>query len=239
MTPLDTLQTLVRNLSAHGGRPAILTFRKHTIETRSFIELSDEMKQLASGLLQAGLCGGEPVAIYSPNRPEWIIACMVLLYAGAVPVPIDSQMAGEDLVHVIEDCEARRIITVRSLVDRLTALGLDQGRSIGATALARGYRLVWFPEGGRSPDGTLQPVQSGIGLMMTAHPVPIIPVWIEGSFEALPTGAWWPRRQCIRVRFGESLNPNILAGQSHGADRYRRIAAALHDCVAALGSRPI
>jgi long-chain acyl-CoA synthetase len=135
---------------------------------------------------------------------------------------------------------------VMRLVSRaVQVLPIDQSSrpladiALGATALARGYRLVWFPEGGRSPDGTLQPFQSGIGLMMTAHPVPIIPVWIEGSFEALPTGAWWPRRQRIIVRFGEPLNPNILAGQSHGADRYRRIAAALHDCVAALGSRPI
>jgi len=74
---------------------------------------------------------------------------------------------------------------------------------------------------------------------MTAHPVPVIPVWIEGSFEALPTGAWWPRRQRIRVRFGEPLNPNLLAGQSHGADRYRQIASELHDRVAALGDRSI
>jgi long-chain acyl-CoA synthetase len=107
--------------------------------------------------------------------------------------------------------------------------------ALGAAALARGYHLVWFPEGGRSPDGILQPFQSGIGLMMTAHPVPVVPVWIEGSFEALPTGACWPRRRRIRVRFGEPLNSNLLAGQSLGTDRYRRIAAVLHDHVAALG----
>lgn len=130
MTPLGTLQTLVQNLAAYGNLPAILAFHKHTVETWSFAELSGAAKRLASGLIRAGLRGGEPVAIYSPNRPEWIIACLALLDAGAVPVPIDSQMAGEDLVHVIEDCEARRIVTVRSLADRLTALGLDQGRSL-------------------------------------------------------------------------------------------------------------
>lgn len=128
ITPVGTLQSLVQNLTGYGNLPAILAFHKHTVETWSFAELSDAAKQLASGLIRAGLRGGEPVAIYSPNRPEWIIACLALLDAGAVPVPIDSQMAGEDLVHVIEDCETRRIVTVRSLADRLTALGLDQGR---------------------------------------------------------------------------------------------------------------
>ncbi|MBH0192727.1 MAG: 1-acyl-sn-glycerol-3-phosphate acyltransferase, partial [Nitrospira sp.] len=132
------------------------------------------------------------------------------------------------------------------LVSRATqVLPIDQSRrplaniALGAAALARGYYLVWFPEGGRSPDGILQPFQSGIGLMMTAHPVPVIPVWIEGSFEALPTGACWPRRRRIRIRFGEPVPPNIIAGQSQGADRYRWIATALHDHVAALGGRPM
>ena len=132
------------------------------------------------------------------------------------------------------------------LVSRTTqVLPIDQSSrplaniALGAAALARGYNLVWFPEGGRSPNGTLQPFQSGIGLMMTAHPTPLIPVWIEGSFEALPTGAWWPHRRAIRVIFGEALDVGTLAGPSRGADRYRRIATALHDHVAALGGQPV
>ena len=154
MTPLGTLQTLVQNLSAHGDRPAILAFHRHAVETWSFERLSNAVTILASGLIVKGLRAGEPVAIYSPNCPEWIIACLALLYAGAVPVPIDSQMAGEDLVHVIKDCEARRIITVRSLVDRLTALGLDQGRTLLVLDADETDLQSW-----RQP--TQQPIQAG------------------------------------------------------------------------------
>lgn len=135
---------------------------------------------------------------------------------------------------------------VMRLVSRaVQVLPIDQSSrplaniALGAAALARGYHLVWFPEGGRSPDGILQPFQPGIGLMMTAYPVPVIPVWIEGSFEALPTGARWPHRRAIRVVFGEALDAGTLAGPSRGADQYRRIATALHDHVAALGGRPM
>ena len=130
MTGSDTLQAFVRGLVAHGNRPAILAFHKQAVETWTFVELSDAVTRLAAGLLEAGLRKGEPVALYSPNRPEWIIACMALLYAGAVPVPIDSQMAGDDLVHAIEDSAARRLMTIRSLADRLTALGLHRDRSV-------------------------------------------------------------------------------------------------------------
>lgn len=134
---------------------------------------------------------------------------------------------------------------IMRLVSRATrVLPIDQSSrplanlALGATALARGQNLVWFPEGSRSPDGTLQPFQPGIGLILTAHPIPVIPVWVEGSFEALPQGAWWPRRRHIRIVFGEALDPNTLAGPSQGADRYRQIAAALHDHVATLGGHP-
>jgi long-chain acyl-CoA synthetase len=133
---------------------------------------------------------------------------------------------------------------VMRLVSRATqVLPIDQSSrplaniALAATALARGYNLVWFPEGGRSPDGTLQPFQPGIGLMVTAHPLPLIPVWVEGTFEALPIGARWPRRTRIRIVFGNVLDPTTLAGQALGTQPFRQIAAALHDHVAALGGR--
>jgi long-chain acyl-CoA synthetase len=122
MTGPDTLQTLVRTLSIHGNRPAILAFHEQTVETWSFDNVSDAVASLAAGLAEQGLRKGEYVAICSPNRPEWIIACLALLSAGAIPVPIDSQIASDDLVHVLKDCAARRLITVRSLTDRFPIL---------------------------------------------------------------------------------------------------------------------
>jgi long-chain acyl-CoA synthetase len=110
--------------------------------------------------------------------------------------------------------------------------------ALGAAALARGQNLVWYPEGGLSRDGTLKPFQPGIGLILTAHPVPVIPVRIKGSFEALPRGARWPRRNRISIAFGVALDPERLAGRSEGADRFRQIAGALQAHVAALGGPP-
>ncbi len=130
MTGPDTLQTLVRTLSVHGNCPAILAFHKQTVETWPFDNVSDAVAGLAAGLTKSGLRKGEYVAIYSPNRPEWIIACLALLYAGAIPVPIDSQMASDDLVHVLKDCAARWLITVRSPTDRASVLGFPRNHTI-------------------------------------------------------------------------------------------------------------
>lgn len=130
MIESGTLQALVHALSAYGDRPAILAFHRHSVETWSFATLSEEAERLATGLLQAGLLTGDRVVIYAPNRPEWILACLALLLAGAVPVPLDSQMAKDDLAHVIEDSESRWIVTIRPLAERLTTAGIDQNRSI-------------------------------------------------------------------------------------------------------------
>jgi long-chain acyl-CoA synthetase len=72
-------------------------------------------------------------------------------------------------------------------------------------ALDAGYRLVWFPEGRRSPDGRLQPLRPGMSLLLARHPVPVVPVWIAGAHAALPPGARLPRLVPITVRIGAPL----------------------------------
>ncbi len=62
----------------------------------------------------------------------------------------------------------------------------------GAAVLAHGGSLVWFSEGERSWNGTLQPFQLGVGVLLRARPVPAVPVWIAGTYEALPRGTRWP-----------------------------------------------
>jgi long-chain acyl-CoA synthetase len=128
-------------------------------------------------------------------------------------------------------CRATQVLPIDQSSYRLANLAL------GAAVLARGNKLIWFPEGGRSRDGTLQLFQPGIGLLLTAQPIPVVPVRISGSFEALPIGAWWPRRGRIQVVFGEVVDPHAVVGQSEGADRYRQMATALHDRVATLNGR--
>jgi hypothetical protein len=108
---------------------------------------------------------------------------------------------------------------------------------VGAAIVQRGQVLVWFPEGERSPSGTLQRFRPGIGLVLSAQPAPVVPVYIAGAFDALPRGRWWPRIRPITVTFGEPVDPRELERRGEGDQPHLRITAALHDRVAAL-SRP-
>jgi long-chain acyl-CoA synthetase len=120
-------------------------------------------------------------------------------------------------------------------------LPVDPDRSPGAAlalaeeVLKRGEALVWFAEGRRSPDGTLQPFQPGIGHVLTASRAAALPVLIRGTSEALPTGRRTPRLAPLSVRFGAAISFDELRSQAvDPAD----LADLLHDAVAALSPNP-
>ncbi|MFW5955094.1 MAG: AMP-binding protein, partial [Guyparkeria sp.] len=113
-------------------------------------------------------------------------------------------------------------------------LPIDPGKAprsslaLAAAALERGHTLVWFPEGRRSPDGSLQPFRPGIGRVLRAQPVPVIPVWIEGTRELMPPGRILPRPGRVRVIVGDPIPP-----ESYGRDE-REIVDIIHSKLAAL-----
>jgi long-chain acyl-CoA synthetase len=107
--------------------------------------------------------------------------------------------------------------------------------AFGVAALSRGANLVWFPEGGISRTGKLQRFRPGLGLVAQARPVPIVPVWITGTFEALPRSQRWPRRHHITITFGHPVDPEALQREGQGAEAYARITDALFRRMNALG----
>ena len=88
--------------------------------------------------------------------------------------------------------------------------------ALAAACLNRGHPLIWFPEGQRGSGEGLEPLRPGIGLLLEAHPVPVVPVWIEGTDEVLPIGRFIPRRGRVRVRIGEPMS-----SESYGTERRR------------------
>jgi long-chain acyl-CoA synthetase len=103
--------------------------------------------------------------------------------------------------------------------------------ALAAACLERGYSLIWFPEGQRSPDGRLQALRPGIGLVLAAQPVPVVPVWIEGTREVMAPGQRVPRPgRCVRIIIGESIPP-----EQYGTDE-REIVGTLQSALEKLGA---
>lgn len=130
---------------------------------------------------------------------------------------------------------------LRRLLSRLAhSLPIDPDRAVasslafGALALQRRRNLVWFPEGQRSDTGKLQPFKPGIGMLLDRSPVPVVPVFIHGTYEAMPVGRKLPVPTPLGVVFGKPLDPRELAKAGEGDQTPERITWGLHEKVAAL-----
>jgi long-chain acyl-CoA synthetase len=106
--------------------------------------------------------------------------------------------------------------------------------ALSAAVLRQGRRLVWFPEGRRSPTGEITEFLPGIAVLLSKTGVRAVPVRIGGTFEAWPGTRRIPRLRRLCVTFGPALGADELARRGRGKDENARIASALRDCVAAL-----
>ena len=95
--------------------------------------------------------------------------------------------------------------------------------------LQRGKGLCFFPEGLRSVTGEVGGFKKGFGILAKETGAKLVPVAIEGAYEAWPSTAKYPKYHPIRVRFGKPLLPEDLEkeGLAMGAhNSYEAICVA-------------
>jgi 1-acyl-sn-glycerol-3-phosphate acyltransferase len=89
--------------------------------------------------------------------------------------------------------------------------------------LKGGEPVLVFPEGTRSPDGTLQKSQKGLGLLVHKSGVPVLPARLHGSFEILGKGKLFPRiGKKLYLNIGSPILSEKLSFDS--SDRYQKIS---------------
>jgi 1-acyl-sn-glycerol-3-phosphate acyltransferase len=72
--------------------------------------------------------------------------------------------------------------------------------------LESGENVLIFPEGGRSLDGKLKPLEGGVALIALRSGAPIVPAFITGAFEAMPPGSKWVKPLRLSIVFGETVD---------------------------------
>ena len=94
-------------------------------------------------------------------------------------------------------------------------------------ALKQGRVVVLAAEGTRSRTGRLQDVNPTLARICARAAVPLIPMAIDGSYEALPPGGWLPRRRKLTIRVGPSFTLSRNTPTEEAAARIRDAIAAL------------
>jgi 1-acyl-sn-glycerol-3-phosphate acyltransferase len=126
-----------------------------------------------------------------------------------------------------------KIPLLRQLLAQWSAIPVQRaGRDTTAirkimSALRTGRIVAIAAEGTRSRTGRLLPINQVLARIAVRSGVPILPIGIIGSFEALPPGAIIPRRRKIIVRVGEAFE--LPAGMSDEEAQQR-----IYDAIAAL-----
>jgi len=126
---------------------------------------------------------------------------------------------------------------IRNLVRRTRIIPIDAAQIIEAMKascfiLKHNKALCIFPEGERSIDGEVKEFKKGIGIIAKELDIPLVPVYIEGAFHAWPRAQRFPKLHPIKIKFGDSVSPDILIqkGLSLGAkDDYEAIAAGIRE----------
>ncbi len=73
----------------------------------SFAELASLTRRVAAGCLDRGVEPGDRVAVWGPNRLEWIAAALGALTAGASIVPLNTRFKADEAAYILDKSGAR------------------------------------------------------------------------------------------------------------------------------------
>jgi 1-acyl-sn-glycerol-3-phosphate acyltransferase len=97
--------------------------------------------------------------------------------------------------------------------------------------IAEGCVYILFPEGTRTRTGEIGPFKPGIGNIVCGSRAPVVPCYLEGTFQALPPHRRIPQPASIHLRIGVPLlfqeTPNDRSGWTETAIRIQSAVLAM------------
>ena len=111
-------------------------------------------------------------------------------------VPFDREGGGSDLRHTL--------------------------REVGSL-LEAGKTVLIFPEGTRSPDGSIREFKGAIGHLVAHHQVDMLPLYLGGTYDALPRNASVPRKRDVTAKIGPALRYGDIDRLTHDRGKVERV----------------
>jgi 1-acyl-sn-glycerol-3-phosphate acyltransferase len=156
---------------------------------------------------------------------------------------LDPPLAGTTCDRAIYFLARRSLLDVpllRWLLPKLNVIPVNQegiDRSALKTlirVLKAGNAALVFPEGSRTVDGSLQPAEPGLGLVIAKTLAPVVPMRIFGAHEALPRGGGGLHLVPITIVIGEPIFFTAADLNPPGKDLYSRLSQQVMDAIAVL-----
>jgi 1-acyl-sn-glycerol-3-phosphate acyltransferase len=101
--------------------------------------------------------------------------------------------------------------------------------------LKSGDSVLLFPEGSRSPDGRVKPLEAGVAYLSVKAGAPVLPVYVGGSFGAWPRGGMLPRPSKLTLTVSRLIYPDGMGGNER--DRRALVMNALESALMAMEAK--
>lgn len=109
---------------------------------------------------------------------------------------------------------------------------------IGVELLTRGAALGIYPEGTRSPDGSLYRFRTGVARLALRSGAPVVPVGLIGTRAVQPPGSKRWHRAPVEVHFGQPMYFGDRAAQERSSRALREVTETIREAVQELSGQP-
>ena len=96
-------------------RPALIGEDGRTL---SYAQLDAQRLIAARALIALGVQAKDRVALWAQNTSEWVIAALAVQSVGAVLVPVNTRMRGQEVGYVLERSRAKVLFTCGRFLDQ-------------------------------------------------------------------------------------------------------------------------
>ncbi|HLG21677.1 MAG TPA: long-chain fatty acid--CoA ligase [Candidatus Manganitrophaceae bacterium] len=110
--PIESIPTLLQRQAERYPNKIFLFFKEQEVAYRQLNERAD---RVAEGFARFKIRPGDKVALFLPNMPEFLYAFFGAMKLGAVAVPINTQLKGEEAAYILKNSESRALITTPAL----------------------------------------------------------------------------------------------------------------------------
>ncbi|MBQ0944409.1 benzoate-CoA ligase family protein [Ideonella sp. 4Y16] len=123
-------------LSLNTGRAAKAAFVDETGST-SYGELDQRVRQLAAALRAQGVKREERVLLLMHDCRDWPVAFLGAMYAGVVPVAVNTLLTADDYAYMLEHSRAQAVLCSGALLPAVTAAMVKSDHEVQKVVVSR------------------------------------------------------------------------------------------------------
>jgi benzoate-CoA ligase len=100
-------------------------------------ELAERVRRLAAGLRALGLKREERVLLLMHDSNDWPVAFLGAMYAGVVPVAVNTLLTADDYAYMLEHSRAQAVLVSGALLPALTSALVKSDHEVGKVIVSR------------------------------------------------------------------------------------------------------